>query len=136
VAADVDENVDGASGVSAEPLPEPADRGRLTIADRVVERVAVYAAAEVDGVARVGSTLEHAVGRRYPKADAQVAGQRVRVSVEIAVEWPAALSQVTGSVRRTVRDRVESLVGLEVDAVDVTAAKVVQLDPRTRRRVQ
>lgn len=117
-------------------LKEPSERGHLTIADRVVERVAVMAARQVDGVAVTGSGLERAVGRSLPRAEAHVAGKRVRVEMQIAVTWPAALPQVSAAVRETVRERVSTLVGMHVDAVDVTTAKVVQARPREARRVQ
>jgi uncharacterized alkaline shock family protein YloU len=117
-------------------LREPSERGHLTIADRVVEQVAVMAARQIDGVAVTGSGLERAVGRNFPRAEAHVAGRRVRVVMQIAVTWPAALPQVSAAVRDSVQERVTTLVGLDVDAVDVSAAKVVQAQPRQTRRVQ
>lgn len=111
-------------------------RGSLTIAQKVVEKVAVIAAGEADGVARIGSAVERVIGRSYPKADAQMAGDRTRIAVEIAVTWPAALAPVAQAVRSSVHDRVESLLGLTVDAVDVTASRVVRPQPGTTRRVQ
>ncbi|NUO91780.1 MAG: Asp23/Gls24 family envelope stress response protein [Dermatophilaceae bacterium] len=121
---------------SGNDLPEPGRRGRLDIAERVVERVAVIAAAEVEGVRRVGSGLEGIVGRQYPKATAQVAGGRARVRLDIAVAWPVPLGRTAGAVRDHVGARLESLVGLTVDAVDVTVASVVPDAPREQRRVQ
>lgn len=115
---------------------DPGGRGRTVVADRVVERIATIAAREVAGVAQVGSTLERVVGRQYPKADAQVAGDRARISVEIAVAWPTSLADVTAGVREAVRTRLEGLAGLQVDTVDVTAARVVHDDAPTPRRVQ
>ncbi len=115
---------------------EPGGRGRLVVADRVVERIATIAAREVPGVTPAGSALGRAVGRRYPKADAQVAGDRVRITVEVAVAWPASLVDVTAGVRDIVRSRLGELAGLQVDTVDVIAAKVVHEDAPTRRRVQ
>lgn len=117
-------------------LDEPGGRGRLVVADRVVERIATIAAREVSGVTQVGSALERAVGRQYPKADAQVAGDRARISVEIAVAWPTSLADATAGVREIVRARLGDLAGLQVDTVDVTAAKVVHDDAPTPRRVQ
>ncbi len=117
------------------PLAEPESRGRLDIADRVVERIAMYAAAAVPNVVQVGSTLERVVGRQYPKASADVAGRRTRIGVDVAVAWPAALTEVLLAVRDTVRSQVHDLAGLEVDAVDVTAAKIVHVQPAMPRRV-
>lgn len=118
------------------PTDEPSHRGRLVVADRVVEHIATIAAREVPGVAEVGSTVERIVGRRLPKADAHVAGQRARIRVDIAVTWPSPLATVTAGVRDTVRDRLNALAGVRVDSVDVTAAKVVRAVAPPSRRVQ
>lgn len=115
---------------------DPAQRGRLVIADGVVERIATIAAGEVEGVVRAGSGLGQVLGHRYPKANATVAGNSARIEVEIAIAWPHPLGQVCRRVRDEVRDRVTELVGLKVDAVDVTAAKVMHAPEPEQRRVQ
>lgn len=117
-------------------LDEQGQRGHLTIADRVVQRVAVTAASEVDGVVSIGSGLDQVLGHRYPKADATVAGNRARITVEVAVRWPHPLAEVSADVRQRVRQRVSELVGLQVDAVDVTAAKIVHAPESNVRQVQ
>ena len=114
---------------------DPGERGDLSIADRVVEQIAVLAAQQVEGVAVLGSGLERVVGRNFPRAQAHVAGTRVRLVLQIAVIWPAALPQVAAAVRDTVAERISTLVGMHVDAVDVNAAKVVHAQPRQDRRV-
>lgn len=121
---------------SSNDLADAGDRGRLDIAERVVERVATIAASEVDGVRRVGSGIEGVVGRQFPKASAEVGGGHARVALDIAVVWPAPLARTAGTVRERVRERLQSLVGLTVDAVDVTVATVVPDTPRDERRVQ
>ena len=115
---------------------DPAQRGHLAIANRVVERIATVAAGQVQGVAPAGSGLDQVLGHRYPKTNATVAGNRARIHVEIAVAWPHPLGQVCGQVRDEVRDRLTELTGLRVDAVDVTAAKVVHGPQPEQRRVQ
>lgn len=117
-------------------LAEPGDRGRTVIADAVVERIAVRAASDVDGVEHAGSGLGKVVGRQYPKASVEVAGNHARLSVEIAVSWPHPLAQVCASVRDAVTGRLAELTGMDIDAVHVTAAKVVLPEPSTPRRVQ
>ncbi len=125
----------GPAGASGHALAEPGDRGRLEIAEKVVERVAAFAAGEVRGVRRVGSGIEGVVGRRYPKAKAEVAGRHAKVRLDIAVAWPSPLGQTASAVRDRVREQLESLVGFTVDAVDVTVASVVPAT-REQRRVQ
>jgi uncharacterized alkaline shock family protein YloU len=124
------------SGGSAGGLPDPAERGRLDVADRVVERVAGIAACEVSGVRSVGSGLEGVVGRQYPKVRAQVAGGHARVQLDIAVDWPVPLASTAAQVRDHVRDRLTTLVGLAVDAVDVTVATIAPAAASEHRRVQ
>jgi len=119
-----------------QPATGPGQRGRLDIAERVVERIATIAAAEVPGVLTTGSTLEGVLGRRYPKAGAEVAGRHATVSVDVAVAWAAALADTAASVRDRVQARVQELAGLQVDAVHVTVANVVIETPDTARRVQ
>ena len=130
----------GASGrPRRDPGPghsEPGDRGRLVVADRVLERIATIAAGEVSGVVSAGTGVDQLLGRRDPKADASVAGGRARIHLDLAVAWPNPLAQVTADVRQRVQARVSGLVGLAVDAVDVTAALVVHAPQLEPRRVQ
>ena len=106
------------------------------VADRVVERISVIAAGEVPGVVSTGSALDGALGRRYPRAEAEVAGQRANVRLRLAVAWPTPLATTAQGVRDRVRAQVHHLAAIEVDAVDVTIAQVVHEEPQTERRVQ
>lgn len=120
----------------AEPLRAAGDRGALTIADRVIEKVAARAATEVPEVVAAGSAFGRAVGRELPRAQAHVAGRRVRVELHIAVAWPAPLPEIGAAVRQVVADRVTGFVGLDVDSVDVTTDRVVHVRPQQLRRVR
>ncbi len=110
---------------SVEPsLADPAQRGRLTIADRVVEKVAAQAVTEVDratGAPRtvLGQTLGRASEDSPARTSAQVDGDLVTVTVSMSVSWPAPVRDVTAQVRRRVVDRVEELTGLHVADVDI-----------------
>lgn len=115
---------------------DPDQRGRTTIEDTVFERIAAHAAAEVTGVAGVGSGLDKVIGRALPRADARVAGTRARVRVQIAVTWPYPLASVAANVRDHVTARLSELTGPSVDGVDVDVARVVQGSEPQRRRVQ
>lgn len=98
--------------------------------------MATIAAGEVAGVVQIGSGLDQVLGNRLPRADAKVAGDRARIHVEVAIAWPQPLAEVCGKVREAVRERVSDLLGLRVDAVDVTAAKSVSAPQPEQRRVQ
>ena len=115
---------------------DPEERGSTTVSPAVVQRIAEVEVCRVPGVVATGSGLEKVVGRQYPKVNANVAGARARLSMEIAVAWPLPLADTCARARDTLISRLEELTGLSIDAVDITAAKVVQPEPPTTRRVQ
>lgn len=114
----------------AEPAPAPApQRGRLDLADRVVEKIAVRAALECAGVvstaedrSSVGDAVQWVVRTDLPRAQAQVGTGATRVAVRIAVRWPCPLPATTAAVRARVGDQVARLTGLRVDGVDVSVS--------------
>lgn len=118
---------------------EAGRRGTLTVAGRVVERIAEAATLSVDGVARsaeTAGTVESALGRAYPRIDCDVAGDRVRVEARIATHWPRPAASVAEEVRDHVVDRLRTLAAVEVDGIVVTVAKVVRPEAPQRRRVR
>jgi uncharacterized alkaline shock family protein YloU len=121
----------------AEPgAGRPADQGgpgRTTIAPRVVERLAVAAAREVDATAAARGGLTGLIRGELPRASAVVAGNTSRVSVQIAVHWPESLADVAGRTRRHVTERVAALAGVDVTACDVSVAEVVHRSDLTPR---
>lgn len=121
---------------AASTLADPAQRGHTTIAGGVVERIARLAATDVPGVEPAGSGLDKVVGRQYPKVNADVAGSRARLAVEIAVVWPYPLADVCAEVRDHIAARLSELTGLSIDTVDVTAAAVVPAQTPNPKRVQ
>ena len=118
------------------PLAGRTELGRITVADSVVTKIAAQAAAEnPDAGAAAARVLGRAVpgaghlGVRgtdldaLPKTTVQVDGSKAYVSLEIAVRWTASVAEVTGQVRRHVRERVRELAGLEVDEVHIVVAE-------------
>ena len=100
------------------------NRGALTIADRVVEKVAGQAAIEVDHVTGVprrvlGQTLGKVKADSHARASAKVDGSIVSVSISIAVEYPTPVRVVAAEVRRRVVEQVRALCGLQVVEVHV-----------------
>jgi uncharacterized alkaline shock family protein YloU len=124
------------------------DLGMISIADQVVTKIAACAAAEhpdagaaavrmlgraVPGAGRLGvrgTSLD-----ALPKTTVEVDGSKAFVSLEICVRWPASVREVTGLVRRNVRDRVAELTGLQVDEVHIVVSDLatdITLPPRVR----
>lgn len=119
------------------PLPEPEQRGRTTIADRAVERVAAAAAAEVElatGSARrvLGVPVSAA---DLPRVTARVHGDEATVEVDLAVAWPAPVRQVARRVRARVVEQLTDLVGLRDVRVDVRISALVPERAAEQRRV-
>jgi uncharacterized alkaline shock family protein YloU len=122
--------------------------GTISIADQVVTKIAATAAAEnQDAGAAVARMLGRAVpgaghlGVRgtdldaLPKTTVEVDGSKAFVHLEISVRWPASILEVTGQVRRHVRDRVAELAGLDVDEVHIVVSDLatdISPPPRVR----
>lgn len=117
-----------------------AERGRTRIADRVVEKIAARAVAEVDnatGVARqlLGVRLGSPGPGSAARVDAEVDGGVVTVRAAMAVRWPAPVRAVTRQVRTHVTERVESLTGLRVEQVDIDVTTLLTGTGDEDRRV-
>lgn len=134
--------LNGAAPAPVRPgrVPDPDEagrRGNLVVKDRVVERIAEAAAVRVPGVAPAGAgAIGTALGRGYPRVECDVAGGRVRAQVEVVGLWPTPAARLGAQVRAAVAADLRRLVGLRVDAVDVTIAKVVRATAAPHRRVQ
>jgi uncharacterized alkaline shock family protein YloU len=105
-------------------LPAPGQRGRTTIADRVVARVAAQAAAEVEqtgGAARqlIGVTLGRQTGEGTARVGVRTDGHLAMIEMRLSVAYPAPVRTLTREVRRHVMERVTGLTGFEVRAVDI-----------------
>jgi uncharacterized alkaline shock family protein YloU len=126
----------------ARPASEPARstttpevKGRIHIADEVVEKVAGLAALEVEGVADVGGDFERAIesvreriglgnkrGDQGIKAD--VKGHEVAISVTIMVEFGHVVLDVARQVQTNVARKTQRMLGLKVMEVNVTVDDV------------
>jgi uncharacterized alkaline shock family protein YloU len=123
--------VSGAGLVAAPaPLAVPGQRGRTTIADRVVAQVATQAVAEVaqaGGAARqlVGITLGHQTGQDPARVSARVDGNLALIKMRLTLAYPAPVRSLSREVRRHVMERVASLTGIEVRHVDIEVARLL-----------
>jgi uncharacterized alkaline shock family protein YloU len=117
------------------PRPVGEVKGRIHIADEVVEKVAGLAAMEVAGVADLGGDLERVVesvrerigignkrGDQGVKAD--VKGHEVAISVTIMVEFGHVVLDVARQVQANVAVQTQRMLGLKVVEVNVTVDDV------------
>lgn len=107
-----------------------ADRGRTTIADRVVSKIAARAAAEVErtgGASRrmLGITVGRPPETSPPRVEVQLDGEVALVRVAMSVAWPAPVRQVAQQVRDRVSAQVRAQTGLDVAEVDVAVTALV-----------
>lgn len=115
---------------------EPSDRGTLTVADKVIDKIAAHAASLVMGVVPAGSALDKVTGRTLPRASSQVRGRQARVIVRVAVAWPQPLATIATRVRSTVAHELSRLSSLDVVGVDVTVDRIELQDDAFRWRVE
>ena len=125
----------GAPPAGAELAPA-GQRGSTDIADRVVEKIAAGAVAEVDDAYGSARRL---LGLRMPGATAPrvtvlIDGHLATVRVAMSVRYPAPIRQVAREVREHVMERVGKLTGLDVRHVDIEIPTLIT--PDRGRRVQ
>ncbi|GGQ02536.1 MULTISPECIES: Asp23/Gls24 family envelope stress response protein [Streptomyces] len=114
----------------------PGDRGRTTIADGVVEKIAGLAAREVVGVHALGSGLSRTFGAvrdRVPGGDkaavtrgvkAEVGEVQTALDLDIVVDYGVSIREVARAVRENVVSAVERMTGLEVVEVNIAVGDV------------
>lgn len=114
---------------------DPATRGRTTIADGVVEKIAGMAARDVLGVHAMGSGLARTFGAvrdRVPGGarsvargvKAEVGEVQTALDLEIVVDYGVSISEVAKAVRENVISAVERMTGLEVVEVNIAVSDV------------
>ncbi|MET8841981.1 Asp23/Gls24 family envelope stress response protein [Streptomyces rubiginosohelvolus] len=130
---------------------DPGTRGRTTIADGVVEKIAGMAARDVVGVHAMGSGLSRTFGAvrdRVPGGKsvtrgvkAEVGESQAALDLEIVVDYGVAIADVARDVRENVVAAVERMTGLEVVEVNIAVSDVKLPDEdddedETEQRVQ
>jgi uncharacterized alkaline shock family protein YloU len=119
-------------------LPEPGERGRLTIAEKVVERVAGYAVTQVDGAsAAPRRLLGMTVGDARPDAEAsvtaQVDGHAATVEASVAITWPNPVRVVADRLRAAIRHDVALMTDVQVAQVDLDVVSFAAAATPARR---
>ncbi|MEV7423967.1 MULTISPECIES: Asp23/Gls24 family envelope stress response protein [unclassified Streptomyces] len=127
----------GSTPVTKRGGGDPASRGRTTIADGVVEKIAGLAARDVLGVHAMGSGISRTFGAvrdRVPGAGsgrtpsrgvkAEVGEVQTALDLEIVVDYGVAITEVAAAVRENVIAAVERMTGLEVVEVNIAVSDV------------
>jgi uncharacterized alkaline shock family protein YloU len=109
-----------------------SERGSTRIADEVVEKIAGFAAREVEGVYDLGGDVARmfaSVKERIGLGDAddqkdrgvtvRLEGVTASVKIVLVIEYGYVVYSVTEKVRTKVIASVENLLGLEVTGVDI-----------------
>jgi uncharacterized alkaline shock family protein YloU len=121
-------------GVTGADQPAP-DRGRTSIADVVVVKVAGIAAREIPGVYDMGGGLSRTIGAvrdRVPGGrpnvgrgvKVEVGERQTAVDLDLVVEYGVPITEVAREVRENVISAVERVTGLDVVEVNVTVNDV------------
>ncbi|GII83634.1 stress protein [Sphaerisporangium siamense] len=116
----------GASRGSAELASE---RGRTTIAETVVAKIAAMAAREISGVYAMGAGMTRAIGavrERLTGAPGSTQGVTVEVGerqaavdLDIIAEYGVPIPDMAAGTRRNVIEAIQKLCGLEVTEVNI-----------------
>ncbi|ALO91285.1 alkaline shock protein 23 [Streptomyces hygroscopicus subsp. limoneus] len=114
----------------------PAEtRGKTTIADGVVAKIAGMAAREVPGIFSLGAGMARALGamrERVPGGGGavtrgvkvEVGERQAAVDLDVVVEYGVSIVDVAGDVRTNVIGAVERMTGLEVVEVNIAVDDV------------
>ncbi|MFE7169730.1 Asp23/Gls24 family envelope stress response protein [Streptomyces sp. NPDC057616] len=111
-------------------------RGKTTIADGVVAKIAGMAAREIPGIYSLGAGMARALGamrERVPGAGGggvargvkvEVGERQAAVDLDVVVDYGVSIVDVTGDVRANVISALERMTGLEVVEVNITVNDV------------
>ncbi|MER6109227.1 Asp23/Gls24 family envelope stress response protein [Streptomyces hirsutus] len=137
----------------ARHIGAPGSRGRTTVADVVVEKIAGMAARDVPGVYALGGGFARSMGsmrERVPGAGSgksvtrgvsvEVGERQAAIDLEIVVDYGVSITDVAGAVRENVISAVERMADREVVEVNIEVNDVKLPDEEDegeeRQRIQ
>ncbi|MBG6218237.1 putative alkaline shock family protein YloU [Arthrobacter sp. CAN_A6] len=119
------------------PSVDAADRGRLTISEKAIEKIAGQVAVETPGVhGTTGGFL--GIGTRdnedtRPKVKVQLHGLTASIHVRVGIRYPVPLRATTERLREQIRTEVSARCGVDVRQVDIDIDALVS-DTNTNGR--
>ncbi|MFD7260106.1 Asp23/Gls24 family envelope stress response protein [Streptomyces sp. NPDC059874] len=112
----------------------PETRGRTTISDSVVEKIAGMATREVPGIHSLGTGMARTLGAVSDKVGGrpsvsrgvkvEVGERQAAIDLDVVVEYGVAIVDVAADIRTSVISAVERMTGLEVVEVNITVDDV------------
>ncbi|MGH3426287.1 MAG: Asp23/Gls24 family envelope stress response protein [Mycobacteriales bacterium] len=124
--------VSAKEAVSSDQAAETNEKGRTTIADVVVAKIAGMAAREIPGIYELGGGAARAfraIRERVPGAgkasvaqgvSVEVGERQAAVDLVLVVEYGISIADVAQAARENVIDAVERMTGLEVVEVNIS----------------
>ncbi|NXY94045.1 Asp23/Gls24 family envelope stress response protein [Streptomyces sp. BR123] len=136
------------TGEGSEPRPEgtapesrtnagtpPETRGRTTISDSVVEKIAGMATREVPGIYSLGSGMARTLGAVTDKVPGgrpsvsrgvkvEVGERQAAIDLDVIVEYGVSIVDIAADTRTSVITAVERMTGLEVVEVNIAVGDV------------
>jgi len=123
-------------------------RGKTSIAESVVAKIAGVSASEIDGVHAMGKGRARALGAIRDKltvggsspsqgVSVEVGERQAAVDLDLVVDYGVSIVSVAQAVRENVISNLERMTGLEVTEVNVAVDDVwMGEDEETESRVQ
>ncbi|WP_432094576.1 Asp23/Gls24 family envelope stress response protein [Streptomyces sp. bgisy100] len=113
----------------------PAERGKTTIADSVVTKIAGMATREVPGIHALGAGMARTLGAVRERAPggrpsvtrgvkAEVGERQTAIDLDVVVEYGVSITDVAADVRENVISAIERMTGLEVVEVNIAVDDV------------
>ena len=133
--------------------PLLSERGKTSIADSVVSKIAGIATREIAGVHAMGTGTARVLGAVRDKlpgsspargvtqgVNVEVGERQAAVDLDIVVEYGVPIVDVANAVRDNVSSRIERITGLECTEVNVTVDDIYleseEEEPPAPERVQ
>ncbi len=107
--------------------------GDVRIADEVVAIIAGISAMDVDGVVSMaggGKSLQKEIisrlGNKVLSKGVKIHMEegRIRADLSVVLDYGCSIPEVTGAIQEKVKSSIETMTGLEVEAVNVQVADV------------
>ncbi len=118
--------------------PDAATRGKLTIAEKAIEKIAGQVASEIPGVSgSAGGFLgigSHPEETARPRAKVELHGLIASIHLSVGIRYPAPLRSTTNALRQRVRDEVSARCGVDVRQVDIDINELISESQSAGRR--